>query len=362
MRFTTSFWPRITALLGLSLGLGAAGCEKEQSEKSAAPVASIDKAAAIDPALAKAVAATSSGVKPGAAPSGPGQPPLGGIFAPGAADREAPRGAPPKLTLGGTGSEPRVKLGPTQPKPGTKTAGTFEIIVQADQNALPVSLGVVIEALKPKSEGTEGAVEPVGMSVKITGAKLGVTGVPAELEARFAKLKGSKIEYRVDSAGAGSGYHYDLPAGAEETRDHLRVLADVLALVTLPMPTEPVGQGAMWMVASREGIFGLDLVTYRLVSVDQISADAVTLSVGAKRYATSNRFDFEGLPKDAPRELAEFDSKTESKLLYKVGAALPSSGDIDTVLVAQLAMPGQQRGIMQIRSRVALDLKTPAAR
>lgn len=353
MRFRTPFWLPLGALVAV------AGCEKEQSEKPAPPVASVDKAAAIDPALAKAVAAASAGVGTNAAPSGPGQPPPGGIFAPGAADREMPKGAPPKLTLGSNGAEPRVQLGPVQPKPGFKTSGVIDVAVQADarQGALPIAFQVSLEALRPKGEVAAGAAEPVTMSVKISGAKLGVSGMPADIEARVSKLKGTKVEYQVAPNGAASGYRYELPAGADETRDHVRMLVDTLALVTLPMPAEPVGVGAMWMIASREGVFGLDLVTYRLVKVEQIATEGATLSVATKRYATSNRFDFEGLPADAPHDLAEFEAKTDGKLVVKPGSPLPVSGDLESRLVAQLLMPGpqQQRGVIQIQSRVALD-------
>jgi len=355
MRFRTPFWLPLGALVAV------AGCEKEKSESPAPPVASVDKAAAIDPALAKAVAAASAGIATGPAPSGPGQPPAGGIFAPGAADREVPKGSPPKLTLGSNGGEPRVQLGPVQPKPGFKTTGSLDVAVQADarQGALPVTFGVSLEVLKGKSEGAAGApsAEPVTVSVKITSAKFGITGIPAELEARFNKLKGMKIEYPVGPNGMTSSYHYDLPAGSDDARDHVRVLADTLAVVTLPMPAEPVGVGAMWMISSREGVFGLDLVSYRLVKVEQISADGATLSLGTKRYATSNRFDLDGLPADAPHDLAEFEAKTDGKLLIKPGSSVPASADLESRMLAQLVMPGpqQQRGAIQIGSRVALD-------
>jgi hypothetical protein len=353
MRFRTPFWLPFGALVAV------AGCEKEQHEKPAAPAASVDKAAAIDPALAKAVAAASAGVGAGAAPAGSGQPPPGGIFPPGGADRELPAGSPPKLTVGSTGGTPKVQLGPVQPKPGFKTTANFDVAVQADarQGALPITFATTLEASKPKTEAAAGAApEPVTISVKVTGAKLGISGAPVELESRVAKLKGLKLEYEVAANGAASPRRYALPAGSEDLRDHVKVLSDTLALVTLPVPAEPVGVGAMWMVASREGVFGLDLVTYRLVKVEAVSGDAATLSVATKRYATSNRFDFEGLPPEAPHQLAEFESKADGKLVLKAGAPLPSSADLDSGLTAQLAMPGQQRGVIQIQSRVALDL------
>jgi hypothetical protein len=357
---------------GLMLGalLVASGCEKEQTETPTKPVASIDKAAAIDPALAKAVAAASAQMPRARSQGGPGEPPPGGIFPPGAADQEIKLGAAPKVTLGSAGSEPRVLLGPTQPKPGWKTQGMVEIATQGDpqQAPLPVQMALSLEASKPKVAAADaGTAAPVTVTAKVTGAKIGVTGVPAELEARFAKIKGTKVEYSVSPEGAGSGFKAELAPGAEGVRDQVRQLSDLLALVTLPFPTQPVGVGAYWMTTTREGVFGLDLVTYRLVKVETVSGDLVTLQVGTKRYATSNRFEFEGLPPDAPRDLAEFESKSDGKLLLKVGEPLPASGNIQSVLAASLLLPGQpgqpgqqpQRGNLTIQTRIALDFRKP---
>jgi hypothetical protein len=349
----TLYWLPLGVLLALP------GCEKEQHDKPAEPAASVDKAAAIDPALAKAVAAASARAPSSATASGPGEPPPNGIFPPGGADAEIKQGMPPKITLGSTGSEPRVSLAAAQAKPGWKAQGTLELQVASDpqQGPLPVALGVSLEAQKPKSAPDAGTSDTVTMLAKVTGAKIGVTGVPQELEARFTKLKGSKIEYQVSPDGAGTNYKSELSPGAEPVRDQLRQLSDALALVTLPVPKAPLGVGAYWMATSREGVFGLDLVTYRLVKVEAVKGDLVTLSVGTKRYATSTRFDFEGLPPDAPHELGEFECKSEGKLVFKVGTPFPQSGDVDSVLGASLLIPGQQgqRGTLQIQTRVAID-------
>lgn len=353
MRFRTPHWLALGVLISLP------SCEKEHHEPPAEPAASVSKTASIDPELAKAVAAASSRAAASAAPSGSGEPPANGIFPPGGADAEIKAGMPPKITLGGNGSEPRVSLAPAQPKPGWKTQGTLELQVASDpqQGPLPVSLGVSIEAQKPKSAPDAGANDSVLMDVKVTSAKIGVSGLPPEIEARFAKLKGSKVEYQVSPDGAGTGYHTELAPGAEPVRDQLRQLSDALALVTLPVPAQPLGVGAYWMATSREGVFGLDLVTYRLVKVEAVAGNLVTLSVGTKRYATSTRFDFEGLPADAPHELAEFDCKSDGKLVFKVGTPFPQSGDVDSVLGASLVIPGQQgqRGTLQVQTHVTLD-------
>lgn len=353
---------RSAYFLPLGVLLVLPGCSKEQPHESKSePVASVDKTAGMDPELARAVAAASSRAKTTAAPDGSGGPPPNGIFPPGAADAEIKPGAPPKITLGGTGSEPRVSLAPAQPKPGWKTQGTFELQVSSgpQQAPIPFELSVAIEAQKPKSAPADAGApsDTVAMTAKVLGAKLGVSGIPQDLELAVGKLKGSKVEYQVLPDGGGTGFHTEVAPGAESVRDQLRQLSDALALVTLPVPSEPLGTGAYWMATSREGVFGLDLVTYRLVKVESVKDGAVTLSVGTKRYATSKRFDFEGLPPDAPHELSDFQCKSQGKLVLKTGTPFPQSGELDSGLLASLPLPGQENaaGTLQVQTHVTLD-------
>jgi hypothetical protein len=346
--------------LGLFVAWGATllvACQ-EKTERSAEPAASVDKNAAIDPAVAKAMAAASAQAAKGAAPSASGGPPPNGIFAPGAADKELTRGAAPKLTLGGTGSEPRVSLGAAQPKPGWKATGNIQVVMQADprQGGLPIDLGMTLEASKPGGDAAGGA-SFVNVSAKVTAAKVGVTGVPRDLEERIAGLKGARVTYQVAPDGSGSNYKTEGGAGAAEVKDQLRMLEDALALVTLPRPTEPVGVGAVWMATSRDGVFGLDLVTYRLVKVEEVAGDNVTLSIGTKRYAASDTFSMAGLEANAPKDLLEFQARSDGRLTFAVGAPFPQSGEIQSVLGAALGEGGQQRGVIQIQSRIGLDFR-----
>jgi hypothetical protein len=357
--------------LAAVLALGLSGCEKEeQKERSTEPVASVDKAAAVDPALAKAMAQASAAPRDKRGPSTDtaGGPPPTGIFAPGGADKEAPRGSAPKITLGGNGSEPRVTLGPSQPKPGWKTAGSVQVVLQPPdprQPALPVEVALTLDAQKPKpgDAGAEGQppADAVAVTARVKSAGIGAAGVPQEIAARIAALKGAKIEYFVATDGSGTGYRYDLPAGATDLVDYLRALSDTLALVTLPTPNVPLGQGGFWMTTTREGVYGLDLVTYRMVKIEKLEGDQVTLSVSTKRYAASDRFEFAGLPSDVPRELLEFDAKSDGRIELKAGAPFPSSGEIGSLLAAKLGTP-ERAMMLQVQSRVGLEFgEKPAA-
>lgn len=351
--------------------LGVLGCEKEeQKERSAEPAASVDKASAIDPALAKAMAQASAAGRPKKGPvAAAGGPPPNGIFESGAADREARPGAAPKITLGDRGKEPRIVLGPAQPKPGWKGAGNVQVMLQGNdprQPPLPVQIALTLEAQKPKAVADAGAdAVPSGVvavTARVKSAELAAPGVPQELVAKFQALKGVKIEYLVAPDGSGTGYRYELPAAASELTDYLRALSDTLALVTLPTPSEPLGPGGFWMTTSREGVYGLDLVTYRMVKVEKVDGDQVTLTVGTKRYATSDRFEFAGLPPDVPKTLLEFDAKSEGRLEFKAGSPFPSGGEVGSLLAARVGSE-QQAMMVQTQSRVGLsfpDKSSPA--
>lgn len=347
-----------SSLLAVCL-LGLVACDKEQqTETQVESDAGVDKNATLDPALAKAVAAASAGAPRGAVTAYTGGPPPNGIFPPGAADKEIKRGEPAKVSLGGQGSEPRVVLGPGQPKPGLKLTGTVEV-VQGEQGrggGLPVEFTLRVEAKKSDKAGSgDGAASaPVSVVAQVVGARAAVAGVPRDLDDALGKLKGSKVEYQVLPDGSGTGFRYDTGAAAPEFADMVRLLSDTLALVTLPMPTQPVGKGAFWMVTTREGVLGLDLVTYRMVKVEELSADKVTLSVGAKRYAPSNRFELAQLPPDAPRELAGFEAKSEGRLEFSLGTPFPLAGQVGSLLAAQLGTDPQKAGTLAMQSRAGL--------
>jgi hypothetical protein len=354
---------RASAISCLAL-LCLLGCEKaepKEEPKLSESDAAAAKAKAMDPDLAQAVAAASVAV-PGGKGAPPtqaeGGPPPDGVFAPGAADKEAARGSLPKLTLGSEGSAPKLLLGPG--KSAKKLSGTIQIALQSDprQGAIPVLLEVTIEPKKVEgAEGDKPVSQPV--SVRVNGAKIDAPGAPKDLDTQLAKLKGSKLEYSILPGGAGAGFRFDVPKGApDDFRDVVRSLSDALALLTIPYPDKPLGAGGFFMVTSRDELMGLDLVTYRLVKVKQVTAEGATLDVSTKRYAATRTFDFPGLPPDIDRNLAEFQATSEGTVELPLGALLPTKGQISSVLAAQLgAADAKQRPMLQLQTRAQLDLK-----
>lgn len=327
------------------------GCEKKEpaSETVQRTDAGVPKAEALDPDIAQAVAAASAARAKNSGPQ-QGGPPANGIFAPGAADHEMARGAPPKLTLGSEGADPKVNFMPAQPKPGTKQNGT--ITIAQSQGGIPVEFGVAFEAQKAKTDGA-----PIPVVVRVTSARVAVAGAPPDVESKVAGLRGAKVEYEVLPDGAGTGYHFELPKSVPpELGDSVRSLSDVLAVITLPYPQKPVGVGGFWMATSRDGVLGLDLVTYRMIKVEKVEGSKVTLTVNTKRYSTSSNFDLPGLPPDAPRTMTEFQSVAEGTVEIQPGKGFPIGGEQNSVLSATLQDPTKPaaRGTLEVRTRADL--------
>src|SRR5262249_36543008 len=113
-----------------------------------------------------------------------------------------------------------------------------------------------------------------------------------------------------------------------------------------------------FMVTSRDDFMGLDLVTYRMIKVKEVTPAGTTLDVSTKRYAASRAFDFPGLPPGIDKNLAEFQANSDGTVEYPAGALLPTQGEVNSVLAAQLAAKDpKQRAVLQFQSRAQLDLK-----
>lgn len=322
-----------------------AGCEDKPKMMSAAEVADAGEKA-VDPALAKAVAAASAKDAKGAAPAGSGdEPPETGVFAPGAADRAMPKGAPAKLVLGGEGSEPRVALSSMQPAAGYKHPGELVLTLQTGGGALPpMALALRFEAKKPKAPAAEG--EAIGVTATVTRAGVSDAGgnLPKEVRDQLGKLQGSSVEYSVARNGAGGDFRVVLAKAADPGLGTiLSSLAEGLATLTIPFPDKPVGAGAFWMVTTREELAGIDVVAYRLVKVESIAGDVLTLSESTKRYAASDTIDVPGLPPDMKDlKLAQFDASSLGTIQVRKGTPIPITASLTQTLLAPLSSGAQQ--------------------
>jgi hypothetical protein len=337
---------RWCARLAVGVFLLALGCEGEK--KAVAPASAADAGApkgapGVDPDLAEAMREV-AGVDPGAPPqSGAGQPPPSGVFAPGAADREVAPGAAPKVTVGGTGSAPRLtSSGLVLPAKKPREISTTVSVRTGPRAALPtLDLLLRLEAAAPKQDGKEGAALPLDVTGKVARARLAAEQpgrLPAGLDAEVAKLSGSKVTYVLRPDGSAADISIEVGKGVDEGLGRILGFAsELFGTLHLPYPKEPVGPGAFWMVASRERYVGLDVVTYRMFRVERVEGDRATLSVSTKRYVAGGTVDFPGLP---PHRVAEFRGEGRGELVVADGQGVVE-GRLQDSLLANLEPEGQ---------------------
>src|SRR5829696_7643401 len=139
MRSIAKGLPIVGAAFVVSLAFAA--CNKSEETKSSddGDAGADEKKVALDPELAQAMAAASVGAPARGQPQADGGPPPNGMFAPGAADKEAAKGSAPRVVLGSEGSDPKVSLSPARPDPGKKLSGKVQVSVQQGQGGgLPI--------------------------------------------------------------------------------------------------------------------------------------------------------------------------------------------------------------------------------
>lgn len=326
-----------SALL-LVLAIGSCyACEKKSEEPKAAPAkeaasASGEPKTELEPELSRAMKSATQGNQ-GTAPGSQDGPPQSGIFEPGAADAQVRVSDPPKITLGSEGSTPRLKLG-GEIKGGEKRLVTLKLALDIGASQLPVDLTLALE--------TKADVGAMKVSAKITAASLAAeAGSSPEAKAAFGSLKGSEISYFVAPNGAPSRFGYKASSAKGAGLIQVLIAAkDALASIVQPFPDKAVGAEALWMVTARQGVWDLDMVTYQMVKVKEVSGDTATLSIDSKRYAASPSFVTPFVQADAPLSLYRFEAPGQAQITLRTGDFFPVSASVSGHVAAAVGPVG----------------------
>jgi hypothetical protein len=332
------------AIFGVSLVGVIAACQQKNENAASAPETSAKAPVGkVEQAVANAV---SSGAPAAANNSGP---PADGILEPARAETEAPSGQPPKLTVGSTGAEPRFALRAT--RASLPRTVKVEVTLQGgmDQSLPPIEMSLGLEAKPTAAKAAEGDAAPPGATAvaKVRDVKVMMPNVPAEFASQVAGLKGSKITFSMTPDGAGYGFSAELSKAAKpELRDLLETIDEALSLLTMPVPHEKVGNGAFWMVASRDKTAGFGLVSYHMVKLTRVDEKTAEFDFDSRRYAIGRLVDPALLPPGASNvSLKEFSAGAKGHSRTSFDTSLPVTLEAQAMLRGALVSgdgaPGQ---------------------
>jgi hypothetical protein len=280
-------------LLTVALGVAPIACHSESSKQDngeQSPPAGSSSAKPQDKltrALASAIA-TDKSPKTTAGAKDDSGPPADGILDPAKAESQAPSHAPPKITLGSAGSEPRVALKHQNLTSPVKANLQVAIDLGGGQGLPPVDFKLELRAnaTKPDAKGIQ------TVTARIAGVSVSIPNAPADFTTQLRKLEGSKLSYRVSEDGGAFDFNQDLAKSKhQELGDLLEMVVQGLADANMAMPSDAVGAGAYWMTTSRRKSLGLDWVVYDMVKVNKVTDKDALLEISSRRYVVGRDID-----------------------------------------------------------------------
>lgn len=372
--------PSIALALGALLAL--AGCEEEKKASTSVVDAGADSGrTSIDPKLAAAVAAAAAATSTAKTDAGSGTgPPESGVFGPGGADAAHLKGTPAKVELMGEGAEPRtalkVDLASDAEQKTTITVG-FRLNAQPVMPNMDITLSVKTDkpkadkpkANKKKEPEVKAPELPAGshaMIASVADAMLSAKqpgAIPKEVGDQVKKLKGSQIRFALSENGSGTGYTVELAKGAEPHLDAaLQAAAEAMSIMTVPLPSKPVGVGAYWLTTDRSDSFGINVVRYRVFRVEKIDKNNVTVAIECRQWAADPRINLPLGAEQTELSVQQFESQGKGQALLAGASFISNGGDIKqtTQTVVLIARPGQQPQPAPIQTELTGKLVTAA--
>lgn len=384
--------PLIAALALGSLCL--TGCDDDKKSKATEDSATADAGinrAMRDKNIDKALQAAAG--KGSAAPQVVDGPPQNGVFAPGASEKAHPSSAPPAIKLFDQGKEPRIVLTPvfgagatvlrvqvgkrTGPQAYPNLVYTLQLAIGADASKPAPAEDEAKEgkkkgAKKGKDEDAEPApspaaakplagAQPVALrltSVMLAGEQPG--RLPAGLAAEVMKMVGTRVVGTLDPRGALYGLRLEPSKDVTPAmKGLLEALVEGMGLLVWPVPNEPVGVGASWMITDRASYQGMGVVRYRVAKVTHQVQGEMVLTQDLRQYAASPAERPEGAPQGT--QLQQVQSLGNGSWTRKAGRLLPTSGEAKLAAAMQLAMTDQPQRGLPVQIELMVKIPPPAA-
>ncbi len=377
---------RISCTWALALALSALGCDANSgatpelppSGSAPGPVASgsvqpAPQPMASLPTLSTSTAAATVDASPSPTPNpsaAPASPPAtrdlkqiaslealakNGVLAKGQADGYAVVGEAPKVVVTEAGAAPQEDLS------YSFATGVKETTVMKMDMAMKMDLGggksqdlpipqiemaLDMETAKKKEAngdiGVIGTVSSVAVNPSADPAQQQVAGA---MKGALAGLKGMKMTYTVTRKGRSRDAKVELPPDASaETKQMVNQMKSSLESMMAPLPDEPVGQGAKWLVVSRVAS-GADIIQWTTYTLKKRSGSKVELEALVKQLAASSAMTGGQMPAGFNANITNFDSGGVGFTAMDLGHLGPEKGTGDVKSKMSFAAQNQSMSV-----------------
>lgn len=327
---------------GALLVLALVGCEPDKPAPPAAAAALATQTPSSSAAAASAPAASARTVPlgPSAAPVAR---PANGILGAGQADGILKRGEPRRVTLVSAGAEPREAIG-YRFVPGVKQTATL---------ALELAMSMSPPGMQPKlvkmprtesdlaitaepGEGGAALIRVTLAGVRVTAEDASQAGAVSASGDALKKLQGLELALTVDPLGRRTEIALDKAGDRNEpaAAAALEQVRATLQNVLVPMPEEPVGVGARWVVVERIATPS-DVIQIRTVELKKRDGTRVEVEIGIQQIAASDKLGNMPLGRGPQPTLSSLDTDGKATFAVDLERVCPDSGvsEVKTVML-----------------------------
>lgn len=225
-----------------------------------------------------------------------------GVLADGVADRILKTGGPPVVKLIAAGDEPREPISYALSENKKQVTGmrmNLDMTMKMGDKDVPKT---TLPEIGMNLDLGTGKKDPSG-DIAVSGTISKVAVLPkSDQEKQLAKalepvmggMKGMKIEYFVSPKGRAHDVKVTMPPKADpNAAQMLEQMKQSFDSMVAPLPEEPVGNGASWVVITRIST-GADVLQYTTYKLKSRKGSKVELETTVKQFAASGTLNLPG--------------------------------------------------------------------
>ena len=256
-----------------------------------------------------------------------------GVLADGVADGILKSGSPPVVKLIAAGNEPREELTYSLTEKKKQTVGmrmNLEMKMEMGGQAAPATavpeIGMNLDLATGKKDAASGDIQVTGTigKVAVLAKNDQEKQLAKTLEPIMGGMKGMTINYFVSPKGRARNVEVKMPPKADASaKQMLEQMKQSFDSMVAPLPDEPVGEGASWVVVTRinTGADVLQYTTYKLVSR---KGSKVVLDTKVQQFAASGTLVLPG--QGSGGHITKFLSGGDGSSTIDLGSLAPDKG------------------------------------